>query len=552
MSKQDAAAFERLRKQAKRWLREIRAGDGEALARLERVLPVHSERVVLREVQQAIAREQGFASWALLKEDLEAPRTRDDLIAEFLERACVFSSTAPDFPERWRRAERIRVRHPEIAAATIHTAVVCGELEHVARLVTQDPALVNQPGGPQRWVPLLFLCYNRLPNPRAHEHAIEIASLLLDRGADPNASFVLSEPGWACRFHALTGAMGEGEMGQPPHPRSRELARLLLDRGASANDSQGLYNTHLVGDETGWLELLFSYGLGKDDLVDWDPTGKDREPILSFLLCQAARNGHISRARSLVAHGADVDAVSRYTGKSCYRSAVIAGHLEIAELLRQHGAKPEHLDGKDAFIAACARADRDEATALLAGHREYLDDVQVMVDAAAAANLATLALVLELGMDPNRTNVHGHLALHQGWRRRDVATLLRRHGADPRGRCFGATVTDWALHGDDVAMARFHAEASRLLLDAVASGHTALAEELLGADPPCIGERTPSGNTPLHRLPSDPDVAQELIDLLLAHGADTTATNADGQTPAAKLEAEGNDAIADLLDSATA
>jgi len=530
-----AAAFERLRKDAKRWLRAIRDGEREAIDRLERALPKHSERVGLREVQQAIARERGFASWALLKEETIAPK---DLVAELLEKACVFSNAdAPDFPERWKRAERIRTRNPEIATASIHTAVVCGELEHVKRTL----AHVREPGGPQRWEPLLFLCYNRLSSP----HAVEIARVLLDAGADPNTSFVLSGQGWACRFNALTGVMGEGEMGQPPHPQSRELARLLLDRGAKANDSQGLYNTHLVGDNTEWLELLFSYGLGKDDIVNWDPTGNERELMLSYLVSQAARNGHVARVRCLLAHGADANAKSRYDGKSAYRSAMVAGHLEIAELLRAHGARPEELDGKDAFTAACAAGDRERAAALLDGHREYLDDIQVMLDAAAAPNMRTLALVLELGMDPNRTGKHGHRPLHQGCTHREVAELLRSHGADPRARCFGGTATSWALRAGDVAMARFHAEASRLLIDAVASGHVELARELLRDDPACIAERTPSGDTALHRVPEN----QELIDLLFAHGAELGALNDAGQTPIAKLEADGHDEIADLLDA---
>jgi len=157
-------------------------------------------------------------------------------------------------------------------------------------------------------------------------------------------------------------------------------------------------------------------------------------------------------------------------------------------------------------------------------------------------------LLLDLGMDPNRTGVHGHRPLHQGWKHRAVAVLLHERGADPRARCFGGTPTSWALRGGDIAMAQFHAEASRLLIDAVASGHGALAEALLRADPACISERTPSGDTPLHRLPDDPERAQEMIDLLLAHGADPAATNAAGQTPSQKLEAEGKDVLADLVE----
>ena len=98
-------------------------------------------------------------------------------------------------------------------------------------------------------------------------------------------------------------------------------------------------------------------------------------------------------------------------------------------------------------------------------------------------------------------------------------------------------------------MARFHAEHSRLLLDAVMTGHVSLARQLLAADPESVEERSPSGSTPLHFLPEDPDIADRLIDLLLAHGADPEAKNDSGQTPAQALEAKGQDEIADRLES---
>ena len=95
--------------------------------------------------------------------------------------------------------------------------------------------------------------------------------------------------------------------------------------------------------------------------------------------------------------------------------------------------------------------------------------------------------------------------------------------------------------------ARVHAQKSRLLLDAVASGHVALAKELLELDPTHIAERTPWGDTVLHVLPEDPECAQSLVGLLLAHGADPKATNDDGKTAAQKLDAAGLDPIAELL-----
>ena len=264
------SGFEALRKQAKRWLKALRAGEELAQQRLERLLPHHSHPPVLREVQQALARELGFASWAALKEHHALEAAAGDAAARldvFLEHACIFTPPA-DFPVKWRRAERLLARHPELATQSLHAAVVCGEVEHVRARLAADPTLVASRGGPQGWEPLLFACYGRLPTARARERGLEMARLLLDAGADPNAYFV-SPDAWRLRFTALTGAMGQGEMGQPEHPHALALASLLLERGADPNDGQGLYNTHLVGDDTRWLELLFRHGLGPRDPIRW-------------------------------------------------------------------------------------------------------------------------------------------------------------------------------------------------------------------------------------------------------------------------------------------
>jgi hypothetical protein len=56
-----------LRKQAKRWLRALRAGNEEARARFERSYPAGSAEPGLRDVQHALAREYGYESWTHLK-----------------------------------------------------------------------------------------------------------------------------------------------------------------------------------------------------------------------------------------------------------------------------------------------------------------------------------------------------------------------------------------------------------------------------------------------------------------------------------------------------
>src|SRR5690606_13206939 len=169
------------RKRAKRELEAIRAGEPAALAWLAQSVPHHSSPPALREVQHALAREQGFRSWAELKAHLELRELKQlgsqSLVDEFLERACWFG--AGDSPRKWQRAQAIVAQYPEVATAGLHSAVVAGELEHVRRLLAADRTLVAQKAGPQRWEPLLFLCYGRLPGEKTRANAVAIGEALL-------------------------------------------------------------------------------------------------------------------------------------------------------------------------------------------------------------------------------------------------------------------------------------------------------------------------------------------------------------------------------------
>ena len=62
--------LDNLRKEAKRWLKALRAGDAEARARLLAAYPEAPENPVLRDVQHALAREYGLAGWTDLRATL--------------------------------------------------------------------------------------------------------------------------------------------------------------------------------------------------------------------------------------------------------------------------------------------------------------------------------------------------------------------------------------------------------------------------------------------------------------------------------------------------
>src|SRR5206468_12253654 len=77
----------------------------------------------------------------------------------------------------------------------------------------------------------------------------------------------------------------------------------------------------------------------------------------------AARRWDVRMVERLVRHGADV-ARRRSDGATPYRLAELHGNAEIAAWLLAHGAADE-LSALDRFIAACARADRAGAEAML-------------------------------------------------------------------------------------------------------------------------------------------------------------------------------------------
>src|SRR5690349_514751 len=83
--------MENLRKEAKRWLKALRANNPDARARLTRAYPKAPALPVLRDVQHALAREHGYDSWPAMKQALErsAPRSAPPLTREAYERLAV-------------------------------------------------------------------------------------------------------------------------------------------------------------------------------------------------------------------------------------------------------------------------------------------------------------------------------------------------------------------------------------------------------------------------------------------------------------------------------
>jgi ankyrin repeat protein len=565
------SSLQSLRKEAKRWLKALREHDREARARLQRTWARAPDVPGLREVQHALALEYGLPNWAALKAALAeialARRSDAERADEFLEHACLNYGVRPDpaswdprysdSPSRRRYAARILERHPDIAHHSLHTAVVCADLAEVERVLSQQAQAVHEAGGPHRRVPLLYLCYGRLPVAAANDNTVAIARLLLDAGADPNACF----SDGTNRFTALTGVIGEGEgtpAAVPPHPRARELAELLLERGADPLDLQALYNTSLWHDEVRWLDVLHGHSVRAGESAKWNQAsgraevGKENTP-LNYLLGHAVANNHPRRVEWLLAHGADPDARQANARRSLHAEAALRGFTQIEDLLRRFGAQPTVLEGREAFQAACMRLDCAEAGAIARRHPEYLRGPEPLMAAVSAGREDALALLLDLGVPVNLEDSDGARALHHVTWTDAVATARRliAHGADIdcRERRFGATPLGWALHLDRPGMVELLVPLSRDVHSLARAGAVDRLREVLDAEPALANLRV-GDCTPLFSLPEgDEDRACEVIAVLLAHGADPGARNRDGLTPAEHAQRQGLVDAADLLQS---
>ena len=247
----DNPSLEHLKNQAKSLQRRTRAGDPDAIAQVREFHPHYSpppgsdadgiagseefRSFALTEAQLVIARSYGFAAWQRLRQHLEVlaeysrwPEPADEaaaatdpsaLAALFLNLACL--NYTQDSPSRQRRARALLEAHPDIAIASVHTMAAVGDVDGLRRALAGDPGLARQSGGPYDWEPLIYLCYSRIGDIGAGRSAVAAARVLLDAGADPDTGYLwqaMTSP-----FTALTGVLGGGEQGQPPHPQALAL-----------------------------------------------------------------------------------------------------------------------------------------------------------------------------------------------------------------------------------------------------------------------------------------------------------------------------------------
>ena len=201
------STLDNFKKEAKRWLKALRANDPQARERLRSAYPQAPAEPGLRDVQHALAREHGHESWIALKTALAASRQAEP-------------SGTP--------------------LTALLEAADRGDASRVAELLDADPDLVNERGTLSGHTGFRTALHFGI----SHEAVVRC---LLERGANPNIR-------------------DDGDNAMPLHFAAENghfpIIRLLIEHGA---DPIGTGDGHEL-EVIGWATC---FGSGNKEIVDY-------------------------------------------------------------------------------------------------------------------------------------------------------------------------------------------------------------------------------------------------------------------------------------------
>ena len=460
--------LEQYKKQAKELGSDAAKGLPSALARMHRhhprlrnLAPDRLGVIALADAQLVLAREHGYESWPKFAKHIETLRSvhrlekLDDPPNTFIEFASVdrhgWHGSGTLGP-----AEMILSRYPELGAANIYCAAVLGDAMAVRAHLSRDRSLATAEGGPHTWDALTYLCFSRylrLDKSRS-DSFVDAARALLDAGANANTGWTeyIDDPPRPVREPAIYGAAGIAQ--------NSGLTKLLLDFGADPNDEETPYHVPETYNNSVLQILLDSRRFNEKSLAtvaarkcDWhDDKGLKlaleygANPNYQTVWRYSPFQHSIRRDNGLVMiemfldHGADPNLSNQFDGRNAVQMAAYHGRGDILAVLDRRDIEMR-LDGIDALVAACARADLDTARAMTVRDPDLLTLLlsmggTLLARFAGADNVAGVRCLLALGISPGALWPEGDgywdltkdsTALHvAAWRAHDqiVRTLI--------------------------------------------------------------------------------------------------------------------------------
>ncbi len=309
--------------------------------------------------------------------------------------------------------------------------------------------------------------------------------------------------------------------------------------------AQDLFFTAINDNDISKVKLALSNGADVN-------AAKDYHGITA--LDVALANGYTEIVKILLAQGADVRAKALH-------DAARKGYVEIVKILLAHGAdvnaKDNYVSGRTPLYYAASHGHKELVTLLIA----YGADKNAELSEALTNNHSDVAKLLfenGAGADVNAKDKYGKTALLKASQSGhvEIAELLLAHGADVNAEdndgstplssifygpsftaCDKQVVKLLVAHGADVNVALHkvlnsnRAELARLLFKYVANFDANAKDK--------------NGWTLLHRAAFAG--YSQIVDLLVARGADLNAKNNNGWTPLDCAAFKGHKAVVDLL-----
>ncbi len=435
----DHPNLEQYKKQAKELHSAAASGELAALERVRKhhprlrdLVPDRPHSISLSDAQLVLAREHGYESWPKLAQHIETLRIIRS-VEEITDPLNTFIEVASVERHGWHvsgtleHADMILARYPDVASGSIYSAAVLGDEAAVRAWLARDSSLATAPGGPHQWNALTYLCFSRyLRIDQARSDAfVSTARILLEAGANANTGWAeyIDVPPRPLLESAIYGAAGIA--------KNPGLTKLLLDYGVDPNDEETPYHVPETYDNT-VLEILLGSGrLNNVGLAtvaarkcDWhddkglelalahgaDPNYQTRWEY-TFFQHSIRRDNGLVMIEAILDRNADPYLPNNADGRNAIQMAAYHGRGDVLAAFERRGFELK-LEGLDALVAACARADLESARSLAARHPQLLAQLlamggELLARFAGAANDAGLRCLLDLGVPAAALWPHG-------------------------------------------------------------------------------------------------------------------------------------------------